>query len=31
MDALVDGLVAGWKAEAASPEGAEAEPELEAG
>ena len=31
MDALVDGLVAGWKAEAASPKGAEAEPELEAG
>jgi hypothetical protein len=35
IDALVDGLVAGWKAEAASPEAgaqpeAEAEPELEA-
>jgi hypothetical protein len=31
MDALVDALVAGWKAEAASPEAeAEAEPELEA-
>jgi hypothetical protein len=29
MDALAD--VAGWRAEAASPEGAEAEPELEAG
>ena len=31
IDALVDVLVAGWKAEAASPKGAEAEPELEAG
>jgi hypothetical protein len=31
MDALVDGLVAGWKAEAASPKAAEAEPEPEAG
>jgi hypothetical protein len=31
IDALVDVLVAGWKAEAASPKGAEAERELEAG
>jgi len=31
IDALIDVLVAGWKAEAASPKGAEAEPELEAG
>ena len=31
IDALVDVLVAGWKAEAASPKEAEAEPELEAG
>jgi hypothetical protein len=31
IDALIDALVAGWKAEAASPKGAEAEPELEAG
>jgi hypothetical protein len=31
LDALIDVLVAGWKAEAASPKGAEAEPELEAG
>jgi predicted GIY-YIG superfamily endonuclease len=31
IDALIDGLVACWKAEAASPEAAEAEPELEAG
>jgi hypothetical protein len=31
MEAVVDALVAGWKAEAASPKGAEAEPELEAG
>jgi hypothetical protein len=31
IDALVDVLVAGWKAEAASPKGVEAEPEPEAG
>jgi hypothetical protein len=31
VDALVDALVAGWKAEAASPKGAEVEPEPEAG
>ena len=31
IDALIDVLVAGWKAEAASPKGAEVEPELEAG
>jgi predicted GIY-YIG superfamily endonuclease len=31
IDALIDVLVAGWKAETASPKGAEAEPELEAG
>jgi len=31
IDALIDVLVAGWKAEAASPKGVEAEPEPEAG